>query len=81
MRNEEILQKLKELKNSLNKIDQTMVEQWVRDLVIVKTFAGLRFQEAHQIFTLQKLLLCWERYTQCRAKKFLKEKSHVRKVD
>ncbi len=23
-----------------------MVEQWVRDLVIVKTFAGLRFHEA-----------------------------------
>lgn len=23
-----------------------MIEQWVRDLVIVKTFAGLRFQEA-----------------------------------
>lgn len=43
---EKILQKLKELKNSLNKIDQTTVEQWVRDLVIVKTFAGLRFQEA-----------------------------------
>jgi hypothetical protein len=43
---EKILQKLKELKNSLNKIDQAMVEQWVRDLVIVKTFAGLRFQEA-----------------------------------
>jgi len=43
---EKIFQKLKELKNSLNKIDQTMVEQWVRDLVIVKTFAGLRFQEA-----------------------------------
>lgn len=43
---EKILQKLKELKNSLNKIDRGMVEQWVRDLVIVKTFAGLRFQEA-----------------------------------
>ena len=43
---EKILQKLKEFKNSLNKIDQTTVEQWVRDLVIVKTFAGLRFQEA-----------------------------------
>ncbi|MGQ9848169.1 MAG: MjaI family restriction endonuclease [Bacteroidales bacterium] len=43
---EKILQKLKELKNSLNKIDRTTVEQWVRDLVIVKTFAGLRFQEA-----------------------------------
>jgi len=43
---EKILQKLKELKNALNKIDQATVEQWVRDLVIVKTFAGLRFQEA-----------------------------------
>jgi hypothetical protein len=43
---EKIIQKLKELKNSLEKIDRTMVEQWVKDLVIVKTFAGLRFQEA-----------------------------------
>jgi hypothetical protein len=30
----------------LNKIDRATVEQWVRDLIIVKTFAGLRFQEA-----------------------------------
>jgi uncharacterized protein YukE len=43
---EKIFQKLKELKNSLNKIDRATIEQWVRDLVIVKTFAGLRFQEA-----------------------------------
>jgi len=43
---EKILQKLQELKNSLDKIDRATVEQWVRDLVIVKTFAGLRFQEA-----------------------------------
>ncbi len=43
---EKILQKLNEFKNSLNKIDREMVEQWVRDLVVVKTFAGLRFQEA-----------------------------------
>lgn len=43
---EKILQKLKELRNSLNKIDRKMVEEWVSDLVIVKTFAGLRFQEA-----------------------------------
>lgn len=43
---EKILQKLEELKNSLNKIDQTTVEQWVKDLVVVKTFVGLRFQEA-----------------------------------
>jgi hypothetical protein len=43
---EKILLRLKELKNSLNKIDRATVEQWVRDLVIVKPFAGLRFQEA-----------------------------------
>jgi len=43
---EKILLKVEELKNALNKIDQTTVEQWVRDLVIVKTFVGLRFQEA-----------------------------------
>jgi ribosomal protein S19 len=43
---EKILKKLKELKNSLDKIDQETVEKWVRDLIIVKTFAGLRFQEA-----------------------------------
>ncbi|HOC53055.1 MAG TPA: MjaI family restriction endonuclease [Caldisericia bacterium] len=43
---EKILQKLKELRNSLDRIDKEMVEKWVRDLVIVKTFAGLRFQEA-----------------------------------
>jgi len=44
--NRKILQKLKELKNAINKIDRDTVEQWVRDLVIVKTFAGLRFHEA-----------------------------------
>ncbi len=43
---ERILLKLKELKNAINKIDKEIVEKWVRDLVIVKTFAGLRFQEA-----------------------------------
>lgn len=43
---EKILQKLEELKNAINQIDQAMVEQWVKDLVVVKTFAGLRFQEA-----------------------------------
>ncbi len=43
---EKILQMLRNLKNAMDKIDQTVVEQWVRDLVIVKTFVGLRFQEA-----------------------------------
>ena len=30
----------------INQIDEDMIRQWVRDLVIVKTFIGLRFQEA-----------------------------------
>jgi len=41
-----ILKKLNNFRNALDKIDQNMVEQWVKDLVIVKTFIGLRFQEA-----------------------------------
>ncbi len=43
---EKILQKLRELRNTMNKIDKETVEKWVKDLVIVKTFAGLRFHEA-----------------------------------
>lgn len=43
---EKIVGMLKNLRNSLDKIDQKIVEQWVKDLVIVKTFIGLRFQEA-----------------------------------
>lgn len=43
---EKIFQKLEEFRNSLDKVDKNIVEQWVRDLVIVKTFIGLRFQEA-----------------------------------
>src|SRR5690606_11917114 len=27
-------------------IDREMVERWVKDLVIIKTFVGLKFQEA-----------------------------------
>jgi ribosomal protein S19 len=41
---EKILQKLKELKETLKNIDYDTVEKWVRDLVIVKTFIGFRFQ-------------------------------------
>jgi len=43
---ERIMQTLENLRDAMGKIDRKMVEQWVRDLVIVKTFAGLRFQEA-----------------------------------
>lgn len=33
-------------KGVMNKIDEDMVLRWVHDLVIVKTFIGLKFQEA-----------------------------------
>ncbi len=33
-------------RDAIDKIDEDMIRQWVRDLVIVKTFIGLRFQEA-----------------------------------
>ena len=34
------------LKEAINKIDRELVEKWVEDLVITKTFLGLKFQEA-----------------------------------
>ncbi len=37
---EKILQMVKNLKNGIEKIDKDIVEKWVRDLVIVKTFMG-----------------------------------------
>ncbi len=43
---EKILKKLENFRDALDKTDESVVEQWVRDLVIVKTFIGLRFQEA-----------------------------------
>ncbi len=33
-------------KNSINKIDDEIIRKWVKDLVVVKTFIGLKFQEA-----------------------------------
>lgn len=42
---EKILKKLKNFRDALDKIDKEMVEKWVKDLVVVKTFIGLRFQE------------------------------------
>ena len=32
--------------NAVEKIDRNLVKSWVEDLILVKTFAGLRFQEA-----------------------------------
>lgn len=34
------------MKVAISKIDRAMVEDYIKDLVIVKTFAGLKFQEA-----------------------------------
>lgn len=37
---------VEKLKESIQQIDRAMVEQWVRDLVLTKTFTGFRFQQA-----------------------------------
>jgi len=43
---EKIVEMVNNLKNVMSKIDRKLVENWVHDLVIIKTFIGLRFQEA-----------------------------------
>jgi hypothetical protein len=37
---------IEKLKTAIGLIDREMVNRWVRDLILVKTFVGLRFQEA-----------------------------------
>ena len=37
--------KIQELKGRINNINESDIEKWVEDLVIVKTFTGLKFQE------------------------------------
>ncbi len=41
-----IMQKLLDVKESFDKIDESLVRQWVVDLVIDKSFWGLKIQEA-----------------------------------
>jgi hypothetical protein len=41
-----ILEMMQNFKKVITLIDADMIEAWVRDLVIVKTFVGLKFQEA-----------------------------------
>src|SRR4030065_2945708 len=43
---EKTLAMLENLKDAMHKIDGNMVNEWVKDLVIVQTFIGLQFQEA-----------------------------------
>jgi len=41
-----IRDKLSEFKRVIDNITDEMIERWVKDLVLVKTFIGLKFQEA-----------------------------------
>lgn len=43
---EKIFKMVENLKEAINKINENMVRNWVEDLVIDKTFMGLKFQEA-----------------------------------
>lgn len=43
---EKIFAMIENLKSAVNKIDESMVSEWAKDLVLVKTFLGLKFQEA-----------------------------------
>jgi hypothetical protein len=43
---EKIIFMLENFKDAMRKIDEDMVYEWARDLVIVQTFVGLQFQEA-----------------------------------
>lgn len=43
---EKIIKMVDTFKEALDTVDRDLVERWVRDLVIVKTFIGLRCQEA-----------------------------------
>ncbi len=41
-----ILEMIQNFKDVIEQIDENMIKTWVRDLLIVKTFIGLKFQEA-----------------------------------
>ena len=43
---EKIISMVENFSEAIGKIDRTMVKSWVEDLILVKTFAGLKFQEA-----------------------------------
>lgn len=42
---EKISEMVKNLRSAIEKIDEDMIKDWVEDLVLEKTFIGLRFQE------------------------------------
>ena len=42
---EKVFSMVKKLKEAINLIDENMVRKWIRDLVVDKTYIGMRFQE------------------------------------
>lgn len=42
---EKIVEMVNNFRTVIDKIDRNMIEEWVKDLVIIKTFIGLKFQE------------------------------------
>jgi len=43
---DKIITMVENLQEAIDKIDKKMIQQWVEDLVIVKTYSGLKFQAA-----------------------------------
>ena len=43
---DKIISMIENFNEAIQKIDRTLVRSWVEDLVLVKTFAGLKFQDA-----------------------------------
>lgn len=46
---------IENFRNAMDEIDQQLIENWVRDLVILKTYIGLKFQKAILIKTAELL--------------------------
>lgn len=42
---DKVFKMIKNLEESIAQIDEEMVRKWVKELIIVKTFSGLKFQE------------------------------------
>ena len=42
---DKVFEMIQQLKQAVEKIDKELVKQWITDLVIAKTFSGLKFQE------------------------------------
>lgn len=43
---DKIVHMIENFQNVMEEIDQQLIENWVRDLVILKTYSGLKFQKA-----------------------------------